>query len=78
MLRRGDQDGVDTLVVKHLPVVHKGFDPGELRFRAFELFRINVCDGDELRIRARRCFPGDGASAVSIADNAEAYAVVGA
>ena len=42
VLRRGDQDRVDALVVEHLPVVDEGFDAGELSFRVFELLRIDI------------------------------------
>ncbi len=76
VLRGGDEDGVDALVVEQAAVIEIGGGAGDELLGVFEAAGVDVGEGDEIDIGAAQRPAGDLRAAVANADDARANAVV--
>ena len=77
MLRRGDQDGVDALVVEQIAVIQVGLRVGRNLLGVFQPLGVDIGEGDKLGVGTGHGFAHILHAAVAGADDAEADAVVG-
>ena len=78
VLRGGDEDGVDGLVVQQVAVVEVGLDVGDDALHRLQALGVDVGRAHELGIGAGHRLAQDLEAAVAGADDAQADAVVGA
>jgi hypothetical protein len=78
MLRRGDQDRVDVLIVEQLPKVLVGLDRRNERLHLIQPAGVNVRGGDSLGIGASHGGLEDLLPAAAVSDDAEPHPIVGA
>ncbi len=77
VLRGGDQDGVDGLVVEQVAVVEIGLGSGHDLLRVFQALGVDVGESQEFGIGAIDYFADQGHATIARADDAEANAIVG-
>ncbi len=78
VLRGGDEDGVDVLVVEQVAVVEVGLGVGRDRLDVFEAPGVDVGGADAFHVVAGERLLQDLGAAGAGADDAEADALVGA
>ena len=77
MLRRGDQDGVDALVVEQIAVVEVSLGVRRDLLGVFEALGIDVGEGHEIGVGAGHRLPHDLHAAVARTDNSQPEPFVG-
>src|SRR5262245_4031912 len=77
VLRGGDQDGVDVLILQESTMIQVRFGVGRDRFGSFEGFGIDIGDTDAFNIGSRDRLLENFTAAIARSDDADADAVVG-